>query len=253
MSGARASFKGPGQGQILQLGKVAGWLRLAQSTVSGGEWTSIADIINPGSPMVQTDSDRRAAVGTTANGLPTMLFDGTDVHLLPQVPALSSTTRLGMWLWYKPATLVGFQLLIVNTGTLKRFDLYQNNATLIVDAYVNNSVGRSFATAATLTAGAWHAIYAQYDSGRGGDPNVVLQVGGVAKSLTPTALGGGGAASLTVLQAASGNMFVGGGTDTDAPSSPIVNLGEIGPNIFLLNDNLTAAEELILRSFEVPT
>jgi hypothetical protein len=242
----------------LDSGKVSGWLRLAASQQSGGEWTpSIVDVLNPGSPMVQTGVNRRAAVGVSANGLPTMLFDGTDIHLWPQAPALSSTTKVGLWFWYKPATVAGVQRLwaCVN-GQLgcstERLQFYANGSTLRCEAYITNANGRTFDTsAATLTAGAWHAIYLQYDSSRGGDANLAIFVGGVSKALTPTNIGAGG--TLTVLQAATGSASVGGVVDSDTPVQPIVNGGEIGPNIIPFNDNLTAPEIANMMLFEVPT
>jgi len=68
---ARSSFKfnpflGPSGGALL--GKVSGFLSLAESTASGGEWPTVVDLLNPGAPMTQTDADRRPAVGNSANG-----------------------------------------------------------------------------------------------------------------------------------------------------------------------------------------
>lgn len=241
-----------------QLSAVSGWLRLASSDGSSLEWPSVTDIINAGSPMVQTGVNRRAAVGSSANGLPTMVFDGTDVHLWPQSPAHSSTTKVGVWLWFKPATVVGVQTLYSVTNGVagsatKRLILYANGSTLNCLAYLDNFNGRNGATAAgVLVAGAWHAIYLQYDSSRGGDPNIAIFVGGVSQGpLTMTSDGAGGV--LGALQAASGSATFGGATDSDTPSNPIANGGQIGPNIIPLNDNLTAAGIANLLAFEAPT
>jgi hypothetical protein len=257
MGGARGSFKGLLQNQILQFGKVSGWLRLAQSGQSGGEWTpSIVDILNAGSPVTQTGTDRRAAVGSSANGLPTMVFDGTDMHIWPQSPSQSSTTKVGIWFWYKPATVTGLQWLIGNAlavgSTHERFEFYANGDAVSCGCYITDTNGRTGTTpAASLVAGAWHAIYRQYDSSRGGDANLAIFINGVSQGLTYTNIGAGG--TLTTLQAANGGAMIGGASDTDTPSFPIANGGQIGPNIFAFNDNLTVAEELIVRSFEAPT
>lgn len=242
----------------LQNGKVSGWLRLAASDQSGGEWTpSIVDVRNAGSPMVQTGAVRRAAVGASANGLPTMVFDGTDVHLWPQSPAHSATTKVGLWLRFKPASVAGLQRLysvaagVVGSGT-NRIQFYSSGAVLICECYISGADGRSFASpAATLTAAAWHAIYMQYDSSRGGDANLQIWVNGVSLALTPSNIGAGG--TLTTLPAATGSALFGGGSDSDTPVQAIANGGEIGPNSFALSDNLTVAEEANLRGFEVPT
>ncbi len=243
-----------------QLSKIAGWLRLADSTAAAGEWPTIVDRLNAGSPLAQTDADRKPAVGAAANGYPTAVFDGTDVMLWPQSPAFASTTKLGLMFWYKPASIVaGFQILYVGVPgiggvTNRRLDLYQQNGGLQVDAYVSNTVGRHFATdTTTLTANAWHRIYLQYDSSRGGDANVALFVNSVSKTLTPTALGGGGSTSLGALQAAGGSSLVSGQTDSDTPSAPISNGGQLGPNAYVFNANLTTLEEAQLGLFEAPT
>lgn len=242
----------------LNTGKVSGWLRLAVSQQSGGEWTpSIVDVLNAGSPMVQTDTDRRAAVGTSGNGFPTMVFDGTDVHLWPQSPATSSTTKVGIWFWFKPATVASTQMLyevaagLGGSGT-NRLIFYASNAKLQCEAYISNVNGRFGATSSNvLTVGAYTAIYLQYDSSRGGDANLAIFTGGVSQTLTYGNIGAGG--TLTTLLAASGNALVGGATDSDTPINPITNGGELGPNIISFNDNLTADEIANMLTFEAPT
>lgn len=256
MGGARASFQE--KALPIQSGRVSGWLRLAASDQSGGEWTpSIVDVLNAGSPMVQTDVDRRAAVGSSANGLPTMVFDGSDVHLWPQSPAISATTKQGIWLWYKPGTAVGQQMLLTcaSNGSLgsdnRRLTLFGLNAALNVEAYITDTAGRSFSMASVLAAGVWIAIYVQYDSSRGGDANMAVYLNGVLQSPTVSDIGVGG--TLTTLQAASGSATVGANNDSDTPVVPIANGGQIGPNIFAFNDNLSLDEIAALMKFERPT
>lgn len=234
---------------------ISGWLRLAVSQQSGGEWTpSIIDVINAGSPMVQTDADRRAAVGSS-NGFPTMVFDGSDVHLWPISPAHNSTTKVGIWIWYKPVDVINTCYLYAagDAGPVsaQRISLRQSTSRLGVRALITNDVGRDLLTPLlTLIVGAWHAVYMQYDSSRGGDPNVAVFVNGVSQSLSGANIGVGG--TLTTLQAATGNAGVGGGSDSDTPTLPIVNGGEVGPNIFAFNDNLTADDIAALMIYERP-
>lgn len=259
MSSARRSFKNNSQrlASPLHISALTGWLSLPQSTPSSGEWASVTDRVNASTPMVQTDADRRAAVGAAANSVPTMVFDGTDVHLWPTVPATSSTTKVGIWLWYKPITVAGTQYLYrVAAGqggvTLSRFDFYATGSQLQCEVSVTNTTGRFGVTASgTLTAGAWHAIYLQYDSSRGGDPNLVIHVNAADKSLTYGNVGAG--ATLTTLQVANGSALFGGATDSDTPVVPIANGGQLGPHIFAFNDNLTAAQELFLLGYDRPT
>jgi hypothetical protein len=256
-SGAGAR-RGAGTFSPSQIAALSGWLRLTSSGQSAGEWTpSIVDIINPGSPMVQTDVDRRAAVGTSSNGYPTMVFDGTDVHLWPQSPAHSSTTKVGIWLWYKPATVSGLQVLYavsnnIAGSTTARLSMYAQGTDVVVSAMITNANGRQGNTsvAGALAAGAWHAMYLQYDSSRGGDANLALFINGVSKALTYFDIGAGG--TLGALQAASGSATIGGASDSDTPTIPIANGGEIGPNIFAFNDNLTASQIASLLAYEAP-
>jgi hypothetical protein len=238
-----------------QLSKLSGWLRLAASTAVASEWPTVVDVLNAGSPMTSSGV-RVAAVGAAANGLPTAVFDGTDVHLWPQSPAHSATTKVGLWFWYKPATVAGFQTLYsVSSGvagsTTKRLWLRTNAAKIEGSGYIDNFNGRNGATPNVLTAGAYSAIYLQYDSSRGGDANIAIFVGGVAQTLTYTNDGAGG--TLGALPAASGSATIGGAADSDTPSFPIANNGVIGPNIFAFNDNLTAAEIAAILAFEAPT
>lgn len=250
--------RGRGGFTPFQLSKVVSWLRLASSSQSGGEWTpSIVDVINAGNPVTQTDTDRRTAVGASANGLPTMVFDGSDVHVWPLSNSINNmTTKIGYWWWYKPATVTGTQrqLTVASTGgaSLNKIQTYASGATWRTEIYISGNNGRVGTTpAATLTAGAWHALYLQYDSSRGGDANLVKYINGVAQSLTMVDQGAGG--TLTVLQQPTGNMIIGGFNDSDTPTNPIVNLGEWGPNVFIFNDNLTAAEIAAILAFERPT
>lgn len=231
-------------------GKIAGWLRLQTSTPVSGEWPTVVDFLNAAAPMAQTDADRYPAVGASANGLPTMVFDATDVLLWPLSPSRTSTTKVGLWVWYKPATVAGIQT--IYHDTTKRLTIYANGSTVDVRAFRDNFNGRiGTSPAATLTAGAWHSIYYPYDFAQTGDDKIKLWVNAVAQSLVYSNDGAGGYG--TGLQAASGSACVGAETDSDTPTRPVANLGEIGPNIFALSDNLTQEEINNMHAFEAPT
>lgn len=227
--------------------KLGAQLRLAESLQSGGEWTpSIIDARN-NNPVTQTDADRRTAVGASANGLATMVFDGSDVHVWPLISANNATAKLGFWIWYKPATVAGVQRLItvmaVAGASENKLALYANGSTLVGEFYIpgtGGAAGRFFTSAAsTLTAGAWHSIYWRYNSSLGGDANVALWVNAVSKSLTPANLGAGG--TLTTLTAPTGSFVIGGNNNSDTPTQPIANGGEMrDPATFL--DDLNQAE-----------
>lgn len=236
------------------LGKVSAWLRLAASSQASSEWTpSIVDVLNA-NPVTQTDTDRRAAVGVTANGYPTMVFDGTDVHVWPLSAAVQNmTTKLGFWIWFKPASIASVQHLVfigAPAASAQKFDIYANNAQVFVEVYASGTIGRFGRTGNVLVAGTWSAVYIQYDSSRGGDANLAIFHNGASQSLTYGNLGAG--AAMTTLPAPTGDALVGGATNSDTPTQPIANGGEIGPNLFTLNDNLTAAEIAAVLGFEAP-
>jgi hypothetical protein len=252
----RRASRGGGAFSPTQVSAVSGWLRLAASTAVGGEWPTVVDVLNAGSPMVQTAAVRKAAVGASANGLPTMVFDGTDVHLWPLSPAHNGTTKVGIWFWLKPASVSGVQrLYTVGNGSgasTERFQIYSNGTTLRCEVSMTASTGRVADTpASTLTAGAWHAIYIQYDSSRGGDPNLAIFVGGISKTLTFGNIGVG--ATLGVFPAITGTATFGGYNDVDASVQALPNGSATGPNIFAFNDNLTAPQIAAFMLFEAPT
>jgi hypothetical protein len=246
----------------LQVSAVSGWLRLAASTAVSGEWPTVVDTLNAGSPMVQTAAVRKAAVGTSVNGLPTMVFDGTDVHLWPQNPSQISTTKIGIWAWFKPASLVSTQYLYCVIGTVAgapfhRFRFGSQGSAFVADFWqIDGSNARTFVTASGFfTVGSWTAAYLQYDSSRGGDPNVAVYKNGVLTSTSNSDIGGtiGPTGMGVLLGANSGNATVGAFGDSDAPSGAILNGGEIGPNVFAFNNNLTTPQIAAFMTFEAPT
>jgi hypothetical protein len=257
MSRARGSFRG--LFNPVSSGLVAGWLRLSASTQSGGEYTNLVDVLNS-NPAVQADTDRRCAVSTSANGLLTMVFDGSDMYQWPLSAAINNmTTKLGFWLWFKPASVASVQRLLNATiaagavAGLEKFSFYTNNRTLVCEVYVSNTTGRIGTTASNvLTAGQWHSIYLQYDSSRGGDANLAMYVNGVQVSLNYSNIGVG--ATLDVLQAPTGNILVGSFNNSDTPVQAIDNGGEFGPNpVISFNDNLTPQLIAAFHAFEAPT
>lgn len=254
----RLALKLP-QSEVLAsaLAKCSAVLDLRASLQSGGEWTpSIVDSRNS-NPVTQTDADRRAAVGAAANGLPTAVFDGTDVHVWPLIAAINSATVQSFLFFYKPATVSGVQRLLtigLATGgaSAEQFQLYANNDTIRAELYATNSTGRVLTSgAATLTAGAWHAICPQYDSAVGGDGCYSLHVNAAAKSLSGTNIGAG--ATLGTRPTPTGNALIGGFNNQDAVTQPIANGGEIGTLWYASNQIWTQLEIAALGRWLVPT
>lgn len=238
-----------------QVSAVSSWLRLAASVESGGgEWEEIADVLAAGSPAVQTDADRLANAALSANNLPTAQFDGSDVYVWPLTSGNNATTKTGFWIWFKPGSVASVQHLVSivsPTASAQKLDIYANNAQVFCECYISGVAGRFGRTGNVLTAGAWTAIYVQYDSSRGGDANLAIFINGVSQGLTYGNLGAGG--TLTTLPVVTGNALIGGLTNSDTPSQPIANNGELGPNLFSFTDNLTAGQIASFLAFEAPT
>jgi hypothetical protein len=236
-----------------QLGAVTSWLRLAASTPVSSEYETIVDVLNS-NPATQTDADRKPAAGTSGNGLPTMVFDGSDVISCPLISNNNHTATLGYWCWFKPASVATVQHLfsvVAPNSSAQKIDVYTNNAQVFVECYISGVNGRFGRTGNVLTAGAWTNIYVQYDSSRGGDANLAIFIDKVSQSLTYGNLGAGG--TLTTLPVVTGNYLFGGSTNSDTPTQPIANGGETGPNYYILGSNLTAGEQINLYDFERPT
>lgn len=243
-----------------QNASVVAWLRLQASSQSDGEWTpNIVDVLNAGSPVVQTDTDRRFAVGTSVNGLPTMVSDGSDVHVWPISPALTSTTKLGIMFWVKVGSIAAanqiFFAIFNGAGGASARKIQTGIATsgLQTSVWVDASTGRNINSATGLiSANTWFNFYMQYDSSRGGDTNVAHYINGslIAQGAN-TNIGVGN--PLGALVSATGNATLGGQTDSDTPGNPILSGGEFGPNIFIFNENLTDSQINNLSAFERPT
>jgi hypothetical protein len=244
-------------------GKCTGLLDLSASSPDGGTWATVVDVLNAGSPMVQPVPGRRSSVGASANGVPTMVFSGANVHLLPASPSAVSTTKIGLWFWVRfsaAAITAGGTLISHLNGaggsTLSRLDLSLQNSggastNLAIQTYITNTAGRRLYTPFSgVTHSVWYAMYLQYDSSRGGDPNVVFFQNGVAQSFSVLQnIGAGG--TLTTLQAANGSLVIGAGNDSDTPTSPLGNGTEFVPPV-VFNDNLTPAEIASMLLWRAP-
>lgn len=261
MSG-RGSFKGLGRSAIVALGKVGAWYRMAESSPVAGEWQTITDTLG-GLPLVQTDSDRKLASGSSANGLPIGIYDGTDVMRMPLGANNFNVNKYGVALWIKHVSSDGEIFVIYNNdAALRVMDLYwYGNGKLDWTIYTDNATGRTYSTAVgAATTGAFNFVRIQWDSsktnecdttGSDTDAKARLFVGETAKALTASNFGVGAIPS--TLRSPIGSAIFGALNDSDTPSTPLGNGTIHGPNTYILLATLTAAEGVILRDFEVPT
>lgn len=248
-----------------QVSALSAWLRLAASEATLGEYDNVTDVLT-NNDAVQADADRKPAAATSANGLPVATFDGTDVWTWPIAASNHSTDKWELLLWVKPASLgAGQRVFACDTSggaTLSRLRVTLNTSGGVdVLVFITNSDGRQFSTPNSLvSAGAWSFLRIKYDSlgaaeadtdGLTTDAKVRVFVGGTARALTGANVGAGGA--IGALRTATGDNLIGAATNSDTPVSPLLNGGQIGPNVFVTNAALTTAQAAALMAFEAPT
>lgn len=250
ISRARRSFK---TGSPREVPAVRGWIDLSASAQSGGEWTQWIDVLNNNPGAI--NAARRPAVGTSTNGLPIATFATNDAVAVPLVTAINNqTTKLGWAAWIRIGNLAGLGTFIsVSSGTggasaAKIQVFFNSNETLDIDAYISGSAGRRFTGSTPLTQNTWTWLRLRYNSALGGDANATMFVNGVVAAGTYGNLGAGG--TLTTLPVVTGKLII--GNINDGTASAALN-GDIGPDLFFLGEDITAAEELKLMNYRVPT
>ena len=121
---------------------------------------------------------------------------------------------------------------------------------LHTDVYINNTTARRGATQTATTAATWTFVTLEYDGSKATDAlKCIITIGGTAQTLTfSDSAGAPGAMPATLVQP-TGSIFI--GSRDSVPNQPFV--GSIGPNIYILNRQLTASERSQLMNFEEPT
>lgn len=247
----------------LQVSAVTAWLRLAASTITGGEYDTVVDVLNS-NPTAQTDADRKPAASTSSNGLPTMTFDGTDVLTWPLAASNNSTVRWGIACWLRISNVSPVQHIynvMSNNGhaTTTRCVLACSSGTVQVAVYTSAFNGRSFTTSGALSANTWAFVRVAYDStksaeadldGLTDDAKVRVFVNEVAQALTAADVGAGG--TIGALQNPTGRAVIGAANDADSPVAPLQTASILGPNIYVMNANLASGQGLALMNFEAP-
>jgi hypothetical protein len=237
------------------LGKVSAWLRLQSSAQAAGEFTDWVDVLNSNPGVI--NAARRPAVGAAANSLPVAVFATNDAVAWPLATGNSDRDNRGYAFWFNFTSSAGTQVLLAtNQGTngasVRQQTVFSTGGRNInFDNYISGADGRQGASAGNVlaAAGTWCWVRLHYkSSGATEADRALLYVDGALKTLTFSAIGAGG--TLGTLPAATGNTIIGNFND-GAASNPIN--ASMGPNLFVLNADLTAAEELALMNFERPT
>ncbi len=253
MSGARGSFKFVSPTQV---SAVSAWLRLAQGTTSAGKYTVIPDVL-ANNPAVQPDTDRQPTAASSANGLPVATWNGANIFTWPAAANNASTAKWGFMVWVKTVSNIGARQRIFHTpagSNTKRqtFDIVSGG--IATNIYQTDGNGRDWSKTSGITASAWQCIRFAFDGSAVLDDDKIQVFVNEAK-VTGASIGTQGTLpTMTALQAAGGTNLLGAGpNDVDSPGAPLLNGVQTGPNWFVFNDSLLAADAVRLMNFEAPT
>jgi hypothetical protein len=232
-------------------GKVTAWLRLAASAQASGEWTDHVDVLN--SNPASINSARRPAVGASANGLPVATYITNDCVSWPIAASNYSTTEYGVAFWMNVDAFGTISIFEIGTGTagaaVRSFELeLVSSQRMKFNVFDAASGAKTWQTAASAfpAAGTWTWVRTHYSSiGATDTDKGKFYVNGVQLgSLSITG------ASTGIMRSNAGNILLGNYNNGAALQA---YAGKLGPNLFILNSDLTAAEETALMNFERPT
>lgn len=170
-----------------EVSAVAGWLRLAQGTVTGSGYSNVPDFLNGGNPATQSVDADRPPSALSANSLPIMDLDGsTDFLSWPAAANNNQTVTAGFGFWFKPDVVTGTRGLITSIpGATNRVELLQLNGDLVVDVYISQFVSRRGTKAGVFSAGTWYFITWEYNGGGATDADkCTLTINSVVQTLT---------------------------------------------------------------------
>ena len=234
------------------LTKTSALLRLDQSTAVSAEWETVVDSLNLANPASQTDADRKPAVGT-ANGQPTAVFDGTDVWPWTIAANNNPTTVFELYFWIKPASVATRQRILHAGIAVSDNKIVVDYVISLfqVNFYRNATAGRQLTTTTGPTAGVWQFVRVSFNGAGATEADKMrVLVDEVDCGGTFADLGAGG--TPTALNSAAGAYLIGAASNSDTPSTPLLNGTEIGPFIGIGNTALTATEAAALMRFLRP-
>jgi hypothetical protein len=242
--------------------------RMGSSTAVGGEWQTIVDILG-GAAMVQNDTDRRLAAGTSANALPIGTYDGSDCMRMPLHAGNFNSSKYGVALWLRPADLGTqylFSIISTDAGLTSLIFGITTGGALWVEIYVGgNFSGRHYETAVgALALNTWAFARFQWDAtltdefdATGSNTNAKLRVfvGEVAKPITVASSFGGGTAptALRTPNLTTGAAIWGGVSDSDSPPGAVANGHRHGPCTYVFVATPTVQQAANIMAFEAPT
>lgn len=234
------------------LRKCTAILDLNASTPVSGEWTSLVDIKNS-NPAASTGV-RAFAVGS-ANGQATAVSDGTDVAAWPIAASNSPTTKRWVAFWMKPGSNITTRQRLMHWGpaaaSANQLFLDIQGGHVSHSVYNGAFTGRAFESTGGITASAWQFFRFAFDSTQATEVLQVRQyIDEVEIALAGANIGAGGA--LIALPSVTGSALIGGSTDSDTPSNPMLSTFEWGPRIIIGSEPLTALEGVALMNVSRP-
>lgn len=233
---------------------VSAWLRLALGTVTGSGYASVPDVLASNPATQGTDAQR--PVNTTAgNGLPTATF--TDDYLdWPLATGNNGATKWGVAFWMN-STADGTVRRIISvrrTGasggaSVDKLEVcYQTGRGLMFDCYASD--GQAYRCRSDTVATGLHFWTVEGDFTLATDAlKTVITLDGTPLTCSFETAAGVQAAMPSSLPQPTGSIYI--GALTTVPAFPFT--GILGPNLYILNRQLTAGERTALRTFEAPT
>jgi hypothetical protein len=250
--------------QRITAGKATRIYDLQRSTAVSAEWPTVTEVLG-GTALTQTDTDRKPAAATSANGLNVATFDGTDVLLQTLESGNNGTTKWWFYFRVKFADLAAQQqvyaAMVANGASANRSRIaVPSSGRISFDIFMAGFNGRNYLTAGSFSAGVWQSGYVVFDStktseadttGSNDDAKVRVALGNTFQALTAADVGTPGGVPSALL-AATGVTTLFAATDSDTPSSPLRNGGQTQLMAFG-SEPLTAAELAALNLFQFPT
>lgn len=241
------------------LSAVCGWLRVANATVTGSGVSSLPDMLNPASPAIQTNDALRPPRGTAANGLPILQFT-SHVLLHPLTSGCNNASvSFGIGLWLRSpmsaANRFPYRISVVGSAaSARRLEcMIGSGENVQTDFFIDADTTRRGNSAASLIGNnTWQFVTWEFEGAKLADARFILTNNNSGVSLTYSSAGADPTATEmpATLVTPTGNATL--GAESTTPGSSTFT-GDMGPNIYFFNRQLTSAERLALMGFEQPT
>jgi hypothetical protein len=233
---------------------VVGWLRVANATVTGAGVSDLPDMLG-GSAATQTTDAARPPLGASGNGLPILQFSGTQWMAHPLQNAVNNNADfLGVGLWLRtPLSAAGRAIYAIRSAAggasaHRAFWQILSGEDVLVDVNLDNANARRLRTAASqIGDNTWQFCVLGIQCSLAGDARTIMSIGSTVYTATYSAVGVAAEMPATLVTP-TGDAFL--GASSIVPATPFT--GDMGPNIYFFNRQLTAPELAALMAFEQP-